>query len=221
MSYNKEEGRSVSVAGKISSWSFVRLQRILDRLGININQMIQNFVDCIIRNMDDRHNLRPDTEKVMATFENMVGWESNFNLTNPDDAKKEICEAIYFMVSENDKKGVRAVLVERPFFGTWKQNFNLSAMLSRFMELVFPQLYKRLMFIAECRQASSVLELLIEVVGELEREEDKKEYLQPFEDADRSEYGRKPHETQYKQKKTRFDKYGEQDDNWLFPESEE
>ena len=169
MSYNKEEGRSVSVAGKISSWSFVRLQRILDRLGININQMIQNFVDCIIRNMDDRHNLRPDTEKVMATFENMVGWESNFNLTNPDDAKKEICEAIYFMVSENEKKGVRAVLVERPFFGTWKQNFNMATMLSRFMELVFPQLYKRLMFIAECRQAGSILELLIEVVGELER----------------------------------------------------
>lgn len=221
MSYNKEEGRSVSVAGKISAWSFVRLQRILDRLGININQMIQNFVDCIIRNMDDRHNLRPDTEKVMATFENMVGWESNFNLTNPDDAKKEICEAIYFMVSENEKKGVRAVLVERPFFGTWKQNFNLSNMLNRFMELVFPQLYKRLMFIAECRQASSILELLIEVVGELEREEDKKEYLQPFEDADRSEYGRKPHDTQYKQKKTRFDKYGEQDDNWLFTDSEE
>lgn len=221
MSYNKEEGRSVSVAGKISAWSFVRLQRILDRLGININQMIQNFVDCIIRNMDDRHNLRPDTEKVMATFENMVGWESNFNLTNPDDAKKEICEAIYFMVSENDKKGVRAVLVERPFFGTWKQNFNIATMLGRFMELVFPQLYKRLMFIAECRQDGSILELLIEVVGELEREEDKKEYLQPFEDADRSEYGRKPHDTQYKQKKTRFDKYGDQDDNWLFPESEE
>ena len=216
MSYNKEEGRTVSVAGKISSWSFVRLQRILDRININMNQMVQNFVDCIIRNMDDKHNITPETEKVMATFEHMVGWEDNFNLADPTIVNKEICEAIYFMVSEDNKKGVRAVHVERPFFGRWKQNFNTSAMLSRFLEFVFPQLYKRLMFIAECRQASSVLELLIDVVGELEREEDKKEFLQPFEDADRSEYGRRPNDTIFKQKKTKFDKYGEQE---LFTES--
>ena len=210
MSYNRDEGKTQSVAGKISTWSFVRLNRILDRIGINMNQMVQNFVDCIIRNMDDAHNLQPDTEKVMATFENMVGWESNFNLADPAIINKEICEAIYFMVSEDDeKKGVRAIHVERPFFGKWKQNFNTSAMLNRFLQFTFPQLYKRLLFIAECRQASSILELLIDVVGELEREEDKREFLQPFEDADRSEYGQKPHDVIYKQKKTRFDKYGE------------
>ena len=207
MSYNREEGRVQSVAGKISAWSYVRLQRILDRIGINMNQMVQNFVDCIIRNMDDRHNLTPDTEKVMSTFEHMIGWESNFNLADPSIAEKEVAEAIYFMTSSDEHPGVRAVHVDRPFFGQWKQNFNISKMLNRFLQLTFPQLYRRLLFIAKCREASSILELLIAVTGELEKEEEKKELLKPFEDANRSEFGKIPHEQPYRQRKNKLDKY--------------
>ena len=194
----KDEGNYVSVAGKISTWSYGRIMRILKRKGLNIYQMIQNFCDTIIRYMDDRHNRTPDVEKAMNMFEGMIGWENNFNLCDPN-TKPEIIEATYYLsdfTKDKAKKGVRVVHVERPLMDKWTQTFNVQQILERFMRLTFPSLYRRLRFIAVCRECTSILELLIDIVGELEREEDKKELLRDFEDADRGDFGQKPHEGQ-------------------------
>jgi len=194
----KDEGNFVSVAGKISTWSYGRIMRILKRKGLNIYQMIQNFCDTIIRYMDDKHNRTPDVEKAMNMFEGMIGWEKNFNLCDPN-TKPEISEATYYLsdfTKDKAKKGVRVVHVERPLMDKWTQTFNVQQILERFMCLTFPSLYRRLRFIAVCRECTSILELLIDIVGELEREEDKKELLRDFEDADRGDFGQKPHEGQ-------------------------
>lgn len=194
----KDEGNFVSVAGKISTWSYGRIMRILKRRGLNIYQMIQNFCDTIIRYMDDRHNRTPDVEKAMNMFEGMIGWENNFNLCDPN-TKPEISEATYYLsdfTKDKAKKGVRVVHVERPLMDKWTQTFNVQQILERFMCLTFPSLYRRLRFIAVCRECTSILELLIDIVGELEREEDKKELLRDFEDANRGDFGQKPHEGQ-------------------------
>ena len=192
------EGNFVSVAGKISTWSYGRIMRILKRMGLNIYQMIQNFCDTIIRYMDDKHNRTPDVEKAMNMFEGMIGWENNFNLCDPN-TKPEISEATYYLsdfTKDKAKKGVRVVHVERPLMDKWTQTFNVQQILERFMCLTFPSLYRRLRFIAVCRECTSILELLIDIVGELEREEDKKELMRDFEDADRGDFGQKPHEWQ-------------------------
>ena len=194
----KDEGNFVSVAGKISTWSYGRIMRILKRKGLNIYQMIQNFCDTIIRYMDDKHNRTPDVEKAMNMFEGMIGWENNFNLCDPN-TKPEISEATYYLsdfTKDKAKKGVRVVHVERPLMDKWTQTFNVQQILERFMCLTFPSLYRRLRFIAVCRECTSILELLIDIVGELEREEDKRELRRPFEDADRGDFGQKPHEGQ-------------------------
>ena len=47
-----DEGKFVTVAGKVSTWCYGRLSRILRKRGLNIYQMIQNFCDSIVRNMD-------------------------------------------------------------------------------------------------------------------------------------------------------------------------
>ena len=191
----KDEGNVVSVAGKISAWSYGRIMRILKRKGLNIYQMIQNFCDTIIRYMDDRHNRTPDVEKAMNMFEGMIGWENNFNLCDPN-TKPEISEATYYFSDFNEvnaKKGVRVVHVERPLMDKWTQTFNVQQILERFMCLTFPSLYRRLRFIAVCRECTSILELLIDIVGELEREEDKKELLKDFEDTDRGDFGQHVH----------------------------
>ena len=194
----KDEGNFVSVAGKISTWSYGRIMRILKRKGLNIYQMIQNFCDTIIRYMDDKHNRTPEVEKAMNMFEQMIGWENNFNLCDPN-TKPDISEATYYLsdfTKDKAKKGVRVVHVERPLMDKWTQTFNVQQILERFMCLTFPSLYRRLRFIAVCRECTSILELLIDIVGELEREEDKKELLRDFEDADRGDFGQKPHEGQ-------------------------
>lgn len=206
----EDEGSYVSIAGKISTRAYGRLTHILRKKKLNIYQMIQNVCDCFIRYMDDKHNMTPDSEKAVGMFEHMIGWEDNFNLAD-QDAKPEIAEATYYIVDANGrkdkggKKGVRVMHVERPFFGQWTQNFNLQQILERFMCLTFPQLYRRLRFIAVSRECTSILELLLEVVGDLEREEEKKELREPFEDADRSEWGIKPAEKPYRRRHNKSD----------------
>lgn len=194
-----DKGKFVTVAGKVSAWNYWRLSRILRKRGLNIYQMIQNFCDSIVRNMDDRHNLTPESEKIMATFEHMIGWKDNFNLADPN-VKPEVSEATYYLTDEDGKKGVRVMHVEKPFFGQWTQNFNIQQILERFMCLTFPGLYRRLRFIAVCRQCASIFELLTVIVGELEEEERKKELLEDFEDAARGDWGQKPHEHPYRRR---------------------
>ena len=199
-----DEGKFVTVAGKVSTWCYGRLSRILRKRGLNIYGMIQNFCDSIVRNMDDRHNLTPESEKIMATFEHMIGWEDNFNLGDPN-VKPEVSEATYYLTDENGNKGVRVMHVEKPFFGQWTQNFNIQQILERFMCLTFPQLYKRMRFIAVCRQCASIFELLTEIVAELEEEEKKRELLEDFEDANRGDWGQKPHEHPYRRRHEKSD----------------
>lgn len=191
----KDEGNFVSVAGKISTWSYGRIMRILKLKNLNIYQMIQNFCDTIIRYMDDKHNLTPEVERAMNTFEHMIGWENNFNLCDPN-TKPEISEATYYLSDfseKKSKKGVRVVHIKRPFMDNWQQTFNVQQIFESFMCLTFPSLYRRLRFIAVCRGCNSILELLIDIVSELEREEDKRELVEPFEDADRGDFGQHLH----------------------------
>ena len=173
---------------KVSKETYDALKRIERKQGVSIYGIIQNMCDCIRRYTEDRTRLSPMVEKAMNILEHMIGWRNNFNVADPN-ADPEISEATYYLNDKNGKKGIRVVHVERPFFGDWKQTFNLQQILERFMCLTFPSLYRRLRYIAYCRQCTSILELLLEIVGELEREEDKKDLQQPFEDATRSEFG--------------------------------
>lgn len=174
---------------KVSKDTYDALKRIERKQGISIYSIIQNTCDCIRRYTEDQTRLSPMVEKAMNMLEHMIGWQDNFNVADPN-ADPEICEATYYLNDKNGKKGIRVVHVERPFFGEWKQTMNLQQILDRFMSLTFPSLYRRLLFIAECRECNSILELLIDIVGELEREEDKRDLAQPFEDAQRSDFGK-------------------------------
>ena len=174
---------------KVSKETYDALKRIERKQGVSIYGIIQNMCDCIRRYMEDKTKLSPMVEKAMNMLEHMIGWKDNFNVADPN-ADPEISEATYYLNDKNGKKGIRVVHVERPFFGEWKQTMNLQQILERFLCLTFPSLYRRLRFIAVCRECHSILELLIDIVGELEREEDKRDLAQPFEDAQRSDFGK-------------------------------
>lgn len=174
---------------KVSKDTYDALKRIERKQGVSIYGIIQNMCDCIRRYTEERTRLSPMVEKAMNMLEHMIGWQDNFNVADPN-AAPEISEATYYLNDKNGKKGIRVVHVERPFFGEWKQTMNLQQILDRFMHLTFPSLHRRLSFIAECRECNSILELLIDIVGELEREEEKRDLAQPFEDAQRSDFGK-------------------------------
>lgn len=196
---------------KVSKETYDALKRIERKQGISIYSIIQNMCDCIRRYTEDRTRLSPMVEKAMNMLEHMIGWKDNFNVADPN-ADPEISEATYYLNDKNGKKGIRVVHVERPFFGEWKQTMNLQQILERFMCLTFPSLYRRLRFIAVCRECNSILELLFDIVGELESEEDKRDLAQPFEDAQRSdfgkavEYGQRTRRKKHKDMDSLFDK---------------
>lgn len=174
---------------KVSKETYDALKRIERKQGISVYGIIQNMCDCVRRYMEDKTKLSPMVEKAMNMLEHMIGWKNNFNIADPT-AEPEIIEATYYLNEKSgEKKGIRVVHVERPFFGDWKQTYNVQHILEKFMCLTFPSLYRRLRFIAVCRQCGSILELLLDIVGELEREEDKRDLQEPFADAQRSEYG--------------------------------
>lgn len=182
---------------KISIPMWRRLRHIMKRMGLkSIYGIIQNFIDVFIRFTDDRHNLTPESELLMGAFEHCENWGTNFNLCD-HTADPEISEATYYL-RDKKKKGVRVFHVERPFFGQWTQTWNVQQILEKFLCLTFPQLYMRLRAIAVFRECNSILELLYTIVTEQEAEENKAEFRKPFEDAERSEWGRKPHEQPYR-----------------------
>ena len=105
----------VQITTKLNPETFKRVQELCARKKLKPYKMLQNMVDTIVRYMDDRHNLTPELEEVMRIFEHMEGWDKTVLWTDWDK-KAEISEATYYLRSE-DKQGVRAVHVERPFFG--------------------------------------------------------------------------------------------------------
>ena len=188
---------NIKVVGtKVSIPTWRRFARILSKVGMTSYEAIQTFIDVFIRFGDDKHNLTPEMELMMSTFETQDRWGDTFNLADPS-AHPDISEATYYL-RDTDKKGVRVVHVERPFFGNWSETWNVKHILEKFLCLTFPQLYNRLRFLAVCRECKSILELLYSIVSELEAEENKAEFRKPFEDAERSEWGRKPNTQSYK-----------------------
>ena len=170
--------------------------RILRKIGMSGYEYLQTCWEMLPRFGDDRRNLTPETELLMSAFEKEDRWGDTFNIADPS-AQPEISEATYYL-RDREKKGVRVVHVERPFFGNWNETWNVKQILEKFMCLTFPRLYDRMRALAVVREVTSVLELLYIIVGEMEAEENKKEFLKPFEDAERSEWGRKPHTQPYK-----------------------
>lgn len=193
---NKEKEEVKNVGTKMNLPFYRRFVRVLNKIGVSGYSFFQNCAEVLVRNVDSKHNLTPEMEKAMATFENCEGWKNNFNLADPT-TNPEIAEATYYLRDAN-KKGVRVVHVEKPFFKEWTQTWNVQQILEKFLCLTFPQLYKRLRYIAVCRQCASIFELLISVVTELESEENKRELREPFEDANRSEWGKTPMTQPYK-----------------------
>lgn len=189
------------VATKMSVPFWRRFKRVLTKLNLSEYSFFQNCADVLVRNGDDRHNLTPEMEQAMSVFEHCEGWDKNFNLADPT-THPEITEATYY-IRDKEKKGTRAVHVEQPFFGHWTQDFNVQHILEKFLCLTFPKLYLRLRFIAGCKDCESILELLTKIVTEMEADENKREFLKPFEDAERSEWGKTPLTQPYKIKHRR------------------
>lgn len=178
----------VALATKVRRSSAILFNRLCKKKGLNKYKVIQMFVDVWIRYTDDRHNLSQEMAVLMSLFEHGIGWKDAFNLADPN-AEPSIEQAVYFLTSK-EQHGARAVMVSRPFFGNWYETYNLQNIMERTVEVLEPELYRRLRALAIDMDCSSILELLFRLADEHSNDADMKSIRQEFEDARRHDYGK-------------------------------
>ena len=191
------QDKHVVVATKLSRPAAERLAKIAKHKGMTIYELIQMVCDTLIRYMDDRHNLSEEMERAMSIFEHMVGWADALNLADPT-VQKDIAQAVYiFQDADGQKKGFRAVMVDKPFMGQWTETGNVMDIFERIFNICMPDLYMKLFrarIILGCERVSEVINLLADAQVIMHLND---EYRKDFEDADRADNG---HAVQYGQK---------------------
>ncbi len=191
------QDKHVVVATKLSRPAAERLAKIAKHKGMTIYELIQMVCDTLIRYMDDRHNLSEEMERAMSIFEHMVGWADALNLADPT-VQKEIAQAVYiFQDADGQKKGFRAVMVDKPFMGQWTEDQNVMDIFERIFNICMPDLYMKLFrarIILGCERVSEVINLLADAQVIMHLND---EYRKDFEDADRADNG---HAVAYGQK---------------------
>ena len=196
--YIDSEDKIRVMATKVSTEARESFVKICQAKGMTPYELLQIVIDTLIRYMDDRHNLTPEMEQAMSIFEHLQGWKDAFNLADPT-TRPEITEATYYL-RDSDKKGVRGVHVEMPFMGTWSQTYNIQEILEQTICLLMPERYKRLRLLAVDNNCSSILQLVDMLIDEHSKDADVAVMRQGFEDANRSDYGKKPADSPYKRK---------------------
>lgn len=183
-----ENNRYVVIGTKTSRQFYVTFNEICYKKGIKSYQAMQMMVDSFVRYTDDRHNLSAEMEQLMSIFEHMEGWKDAFNLADAN-TERQIDEAVYFMTAKG-KKGTRAVMVHRPYFGNWTETYNVQHILERIIEVLFPERYRRMRALAVDMECNSLLELLDIMIDAHTVEQVNRELRKDFEDCNRHEYGK-------------------------------
>lgn len=185
----KEKFKNIST--KVSTFVKERIAKICKRKQMNEYEMLQMMCDCIVRYMDDRHNLTPELERIISIFEHLEGWKNAFNLAD-HTAEPEICEAFYVLKAKG-KKGFRMIHVERPWFdgvNKWKQTENIQMMLERFFNILIPEKYIKLRRLSAELAIESQLDLLDYMIETHMSDAYNQQYREQFEDAARAENNR-------------------------------
>lgn len=191
----------IVVGTKVRPEAFERLQALCAKQHMTLYELMQMVCDTLIRYMDDQHNLTPDMEQAMSIFEHLRGWKDSINLADYT-IHPHVMEATYYLRDEKCK-GVRAVHVERPWLensSEWGQTYNIQEIVENTICLLMPERYRRLRMMAIDNDCNSILQLFDTIIDEYSNEEYVHEIRKGFEDAARSDFGKKPNDTPYKRK---------------------
>jgi hypothetical protein len=199
-----DNDKFVNLATKVSRHSAERLAALAAAKGMTIYEVMQMCIDTLVRYTDDRHNLTKEMEQAMAIFEHMIGWADALNLADPA-VQREVAEAVYILQDPTgEKKGFRAVMVEKPFCGLWTQTANVQTIFDRLFNILFPEMYMKLYRAKIIMGFETVVEVLNGLADADAIAHLNDEFRQEFENAARADnakavgYGRKTRGLQHR-----------------------
>ena len=183
---DKLDNKVVQLQTKVSGEVYARLEAICKKYDFSIFQLLRMLCDCIIRYMDDTHNLNEDLIRIIRMFENLPGWRTSISLTS-GFGEMSIVEAVYIMRKKGDD-GYRLVMVERPMIENdpegWQCTCNVQRIFERLVEVTNPSLYRQLRSIAVEMELDSLYDLVSSLASMFYDNPDNVELRKQFESID-------------------------------------
>ena len=133
------------------------LNACCDALQVDVYHLLQWFAYVIVKAAAPMHGLDPRIQKLMALLDSDAGWQTAFNLANPDDLT--IAQVI-LILEQQGHKGFGAVMIDKPFFDEARQTECVDDILERVTEVTMSGIYRRLRLMGakmECNNLSDVL----------------------------------------------------------------
>ena len=149
------------------------LDACCNAMGVDVYHLLQWFAYTIVKASAPMHSLDPRIQKLMVMLDRDAGWQTAFNLCNPDRLK--VAQVILILEQENHK-GFGAVMVDKPFFNEAHQTECVDDILERVCEVTMSGIYKRLRLMGadmECNNLSDVLLTMLDaqdILNAVERE---------------------------------------------------
>ena len=138
------------------------LNACCDAMEVDVYHMLQWFAYVIIRMASPMHNLDPRIRKLMFLLDHDAGWQTAFNIANPDDLN--IAQVVLILEQKNHK-GFGAVMVDKPFMGEATQTECVDDILERVAEVTMHGIYRKLRALGkdmDCDNLSDVLLTMID-----------------------------------------------------------
>lgn len=189
---------------KVTQTAKDRLKAICANYGFSLFDMLQMLCDCLIRYMDDFHNLDENLIRVIRMFEGLPGWKNALRLTE-DMSDAQVMEAFYVLRLPKGKGASRLVHVLRPVMegdaDGWQATYNTQEQLERFIELTNESLYKHLRMVGVALGTESFLDTIHRIADAYAENPDEAELRLQFEQNDwhrgAQMYEQKPYKQTY------------------------
>jgi len=162
MAKNKDE-RFEQLGTKIDPAMAEVLDACCNAMGVDVYHLLQWFAYTIVKASAPMHSLDPRIQKLMTMLDRDAGWQTAFNLCNPDRLK--IAQVVLILEQENHK-GFGAVMVDKPFFNEARQTECVDDILERVCEVTMHGIYKQLRLMGadlECNNLSDVLLTMLDM----------------------------------------------------------
>ena len=147
------------------------LDACCNAMGVDVYHLLQWFAYTIVKASAPMHSLDPRIQKLMTMLDRDAGWQTAFNLCNPDRLK--IAQVVLILEQENHK-GFGAVMVDKPFFNEARQTECVDDILERVCEVTMSGIYRRVRQMGadmECNNLSDVLLTMLDAQDILNAEE--------------------------------------------------
>ncbi len=170
MSKTKDE-RFEQLGTKIDPAMAEVLDACCNAMGVDVYHLLQWFAYTIVKASAPMHSLDPRIQKLMTMLDRDAGWQTAFNLCNPDRLK--VAQVILILEQENHK-GFGAVMVDKPFFNEARQTECVDDILERVCEVTMSGIYRRVRQMGadmDCNNLSDVLLTMLDAQDILNAEE--------------------------------------------------